>query len=162
MQKNRNFCFDISYRWIWIRRYVFYDTLLSPSLGLKAEEITVTQWYMEDFDYSFSGTSEEYIDPMSLTITISEPSTLYILFNAYVRFPTDNSLFLHIRIDDTQVSQEMRVRAENVVVVERYSVALQHFSDSLSSGTYNISIWARVGAIPANLYEMSLYIQTKS
>lgn len=141
------------------------DESIENSTLVNRSQINISltnQWYKDYFEYSFDGTSDEYVDPMSIVIDLNESSTLYVLFNAYVRFPTDNSLFVNLRIDNTEVGQEMRVKAENVNVVERYSLALQYYDPSLILGSYNVSVWARVGATPANLYEMSLYIEANS
>lgn len=143
--------------------YVIYDTYLSPS---SLNEISsIDHWYKESNSFSFDSTSFEYVDPMSFTVKLYETSSVYIVFNGFVRFPIDdtyNIVYIRIKINDFYEGQEMTVEAEAIDFRQRYSFALQYFDPSLPANTYTISIWARTTADTTTLGEMSLYIQTTS
>ncbi|TXT65124.1 MAG: hypothetical protein BAJALOKI3v1_130028 [Promethearchaeota archaeon] len=143
--------------------YVIYDIYLSPS-SLN-DSSSIDHWYKESSTYSFDSTSFEYVDPMSFTLELNETSSIYIVFNGFVRFPIDdtyNIVYLRIKINEFYEGREMTLEAESIDFRQRYSFALQYFDPSLPPNTYIISIWARTTADTTTLGEMSLYIQTIS
>ncbi|TXT59954.1 MAG: hypothetical protein BAJALOKI2v1_150044 [Promethearchaeota archaeon] len=140
------------------------ETIANSSLVNESsvDNTLVTQWYKEWNSHSFDSVEWEYLDPLSFVINLNESSSLYASFNGYIRFVEDSGLYVNFRVENTEVGQEMRVEAENVNFRQRYSVALQYYDPSLGPGSYNISVWARVGSDLSSFHDMSLYIQTVS
>ena len=138
--------------------YLLYDNVFTDG------ENTMHQWYKENDGYSFMGGSDQYIDPMSFNVEITEESTLYVLFIGFIEFPANsfNLIYLNVRVDNSEVGQEMIVEAENIDYRQRFSLSLQYYDPSLPAGAYNVSIWARVFSDNASFGDMTLYVQTFS
>jgi len=137
--------------------YVFFDNAIAPSLGLKDPASVITNYYDSHQTYYFDGTDPEDLTT-SVIISISGNTDVYVMFNCYAYLTTGEWIAFDISIDGTKVTYSpMMVSGD-----QRESVSLQYYTNSLTSGSYEISVIAETSdEATTYLSTLSLFVQTK-
>ena len=125
-------------------------------------------WYQYDGD-SFQGNPIDtylHIPNMSIVFDLATTASIHILFMCRAiiyPIPTDYSgMSFYFNIDGIRLTEPRADVGsyEGISTVDYYSVALQHFIPSFSSGTHNISVMVYSESNPNWVWYCSLTIQS--
>ncbi|MBY8988758.1 MAG: hypothetical protein KGD61_09910 [Candidatus Lokiarchaeota archaeon] len=144
--------------------FLAWNSQNSMQANLAAQDI----WYQYDGDFFLMNPIDTYlqIPNMSIVFDLATTASIHILFmcRAIINpIPTDYSgISFYFNIDGIRLTEPRADVGsyEGSSTVDYYSVALQHFIPSFSSGTHNISVMGYSESNPNSVWYCSLTIQS--
>ena len=144
--------------------FIAWNNQNSMQANLAAQDI----WYQYDGDFFIGNPIDTYlqIPNMSIVFDLATTASIHILFmcKAIISpIPTDYSgMSFYFNIDGIRLTGPRADIGsyEGTSTTDYYSVALQHFIPSFSSGSHNISVMVYSESNPNSIYFCSLTIQS--
>jgi hypothetical protein len=140
--------------------YVFVTNTLFPPTGVvESPSIQDTSFIYYTNALTLGNSIYDYLDPISLIISVNSNESVYILFTCYVRINSPaTEVYLSIYIDGT--SEIYFIITRTSIGLERIPVSIQYGDSTISSGTRNVSVWGYADNVGQFCYRSALLVQT--